>query len=269
MLCCFWWHVLVAQAQEHSGLLTNNEVYSVIFDNPTEYQIFSNREKDSAAIFKLLLASGTEHTESEIELLTYQLDSITSALAAKKANFKTTHKWLKWVFSYTQQNYLRQYEAYKPLYLLLEKGIFNCVSGTAFYATIMEKAGVSYQIKETLYHAYLTVEVDKRSYIIEATLPVYGLKRNKKRLEQYLYLKDEADFIQSITLQQLCALQYYNDAVTNFNKKDYNKAFTYLLRAAMLYDSDRITDLLQITLNYSPKELNKYIPASLAEKLKQ
>jgi hypothetical protein len=259
----------VAQAQEHSGLLMNDEVYSIIFDNPTEYQIFKNKEKDSTAILKLLVASGTQYNEKEIAEIVYQLDSITSALAAKRGEFKNPKKWLRWVFSYSQENYLRHYEAYQPLSLLLTKGIFNCVSGTAFYAIVMKKAGVSYQIKETLYHAYLTVQLDKKSYIIESTLPIYGLKRNIKHLERHLYVSNEQDFIQPITLQQLCALQYYNDAVTNFNAKDYNKAFTCLVRAGMLYDSERVTNLLQLTLSCSPKDLNKYIPASLAQKLRQ
>jgi hypothetical protein len=70
-------------------------------------------------------------------------------------------------------------------------------------------------------------------------------------------------FLKVITFQQLCGLQYYNQAVVHFNRRNFNSSLSFLQKAAELYpESDRVNNLIEAARSQNP-EVGPYSPASM------
>lgn len=137
---------------------------------------------------------------------------------------------------------------------LFTKGNYNCVSGTALYASVLKQLGYSPKIFETRYHIFLLVWLDNSARILfEATDPINGFVDDDIKIsnciKEYLYREQEtinqqltlsAPFNDKLILnivsqKQLAGLQYYNLAVQLINKENYFDAFRMLKKATLLY----------------------------------
>lgn len=192
-----------------------------------------------------------------------ELQAFCAELRRQKADFKTPKKYLKMVFQKIHRKYLRYYENYSLLGETFAKGSYDCVSGTALYALVLQELGFAYQIKESPYHAYLVVNLDDaETILLESTNPIGGLIEGKELIaeteEKYRRqtpLKNDiplSHFTRDITLKQLAGLHYYNEAVTYFNRQDYKVARKILQKALVLYAEDRIYTLLQVSESFLP-----------------
>jgi|GEM_PF-859769 len=196
------------------------------------------------------------------------LETFTSALNSKRKRFKSDHNFIRFVFRKTHAKYLRSYVMYGSFNELFYSGKYNCLTGTALYAFILDKMGFDVRIFETQYHSFLTiVDAHKAEFLIEATDPFSGLVEGEvnvqKRMDEYqkreLDLKLESNIISfpayaiidSIDFKELAGLHYFNLAVVYFNKAEYVKSLSYLTKAEMLYpDSQRVKDFISFTTQY-------------------
>lgn len=196
------------------------------------------------------------------------LETFTSALVNSKKRFKSNHNFIRFVFRKTHAKYLRAYVKYGSFNELFYSGKYNCLTGTALYAFILNKMEFDVRIFETQYHSFLTiVEAHKAEFLIEATDPFSGLVEGavnvQKRIDEYQKkerdLKLESNIISfpahtiidSIDFKELAGLHYFNLAVVYFNKAEYEKSLSHLTKAEILYpDSQRVKDFISFTTQY-------------------
>ncbi len=106
---------------------------------------------------------------------------------------------------------------------MVDKGEYDCVTGTIVYALILDKLNIEYEILEFPYHVLIVLNIDGKDIMLEATDPYYGFVTEEKdyleRIEFYKNQSQENAFLRKIDLKQLAGLYYYNQAVEEYNSK--------------------------------------------------
>ena len=185
-------------------------------------------------------------------------------LATKQAHGTSDARFLKQIFYSVHKKILGTYEQYVTFDALFQnEQKYDCVTGTALYALILDHFGFDYDIHETDYHVYLVAYAQEKRFLFEATDPIYGFSSNSDEIDQRMnlvnlksetiikdYLKgigSEDEALQNIkiidnivTLSQLSGLHYYNQGLKYFNKGNYKKAFQMSIKAQGIYPSQRI-----------------------------
>ena len=141
----------------------------------------------------------------------------------------------------------------------MKTGTYDCISGTALYALVLEGLNIPYKIWEMDYHAYLTVEVDGATIVFEATDPVHGFITQPKQVEAHLNLykfaaqtfkqanhQPETLIHRPVTLKQLVGLQLYNRAIKALLDQRAEEAQCYAQQALAYYPAPRIKLLLTL-----------------------
>jgi hypothetical protein len=183
---------------------------------------------------------------------------------AKRKGQKDDRQFLKYVFSKTHQRYLRTYSNYAAFNAINERGVYNCLTGTALYALLLKDLGYNFKIVETNYHIFLVVNTDAGKILFEATDPVKGFIADQQAVEKRIaryqsdqFVKDEADnnyylysfkLFNEVSLDQMLGLLYYNEAIQAFNNHQLQDAVVDLDNATALYNSPRITEFSKIIL---------------------
>jgi hypothetical protein len=177
---------------------------------------------------------------------------------------------LKLVFDQGRREFLHSYDKNYPQFSsLFTEGRYNCVTGTAMYAWVLLRMGYDIKIHETALHAYLTIHTGENVYLMDATDPANGFVAGAVNVgkRELWYTGNELQkgltFQKVITFQQLCGLQYYNQAVVHFNRRNYNSSLSFLQKAAELYpESDRVISLTESARGQNT-EVVSYSPASM------
>ncbi len=186
-----------------------------------------------------------------------EIQTLLQEWSARREKYKKEAKFLKKIFGLIHRKYLKRYRQYSTLREVFEKKNYDCVSGTSLYALVFEYLGQSYQIKETPFHTYLILNLENsKRILIESTSPRLGWVRNEnqiREMEHYFTWLDHQEFYgetlvfnRTITLRQLAGLQYYNQAVDFYNRKEFEQAKQYLRQATRLYETKRIKRLAKL-----------------------
>jgi len=178
------------------------------------------------------------------------------------------------IFYKTHRKMLKHYQKYSAVQDLLNKGNYDCVSGSLLYAFILDRYGIDYTITETDFHVFLTVHFNEQPIIFEVTDPLYGFIKDDKEVASYLaqyapdnnslglssaleignknYINSEGNTIYNqISVEQLYALQHYNSGIWALNQQHYAQALNQLRLAHHIYPSERISAVLEITKSLS------------------
>lgn len=214
------------------------------------------------------LIDSTFYHRIKAELTLYSLE-----LEARRTKVKSDLTYLSYVFHRIHKKYLRNYDYPGAFTGIFNKGRYNCVTGAALYASVLEQLGYTYQLYETRFHVFLTVRSrDARQVMYETTDPLNGFISNENEIQKRInaYLENERlqlektealtppfdtkPLLNKITLRELAGLHYYNLAVSAINKCDSVAAKNALLKAQILYpQSVRIQHLLDYaTLTATP-----------------
>src|SRR5688572_10880329 len=117
------------------------------------------------------------------------IEHFMTKLSAKKGTFKSEKIFLGYVFTKTHQRFLKEFQEYATFQQTLTKGRYNCLTGTALYALILEHLHLRYQIIETNHHIFLLAETKDGKILFEATDPLNGFVSSdpeiEKRIETY------------------------------------------------------------------------------------
>lgn len=175
-----------------------------------------------------------------------------------------SEKFLKMLFFRSQQYLLDDYNQYASVEELIETGAFDCVSGSFLIAVFLDQYGFDYDIMETSFHVFLTVNVEGEKVVLESTDGFTGFISDKDEVKVYLnnfekeskknplYLNPDQKLVKdllqpsiyrAINLQQLKGLELFNRAIFYNNQKEYETAFKKIKEAEILYPSERITAL--------------------------
>ncbi len=178
-------------------------------------------------------------------------------LRAKRKKYRRPVSFLRHLFYYVHRKHLKHYQKYSGLVDVGARGTYDCVTGTALYALLLDRLDIPYQIWEMDHHAYLTVIVDGKAVVFEATNPVSGFITKSDQVAMHCSGYQEAarafkkahgqyDSLihRSITLKQLIGLQFYNRALKAFADKKPREARRYTQQALDYYPAPRIKRLL-------------------------
>ena len=182
-----------------------------------------------------------------------------------KGEEKNTIKFCRALFNKTRQEFLRDYAQYASFGETLSKGKYNCLTGTALYAMLLERFNFEYTIIETNYHIFLVAYTREGRVLFEATDPLHGFVTDpdeiEKRIQQYKqniiqpaaggkkkYYEYNVSLYQQVSLDQMSALLHYNFSIEAFNQQNFQEAIHHLDKALDLYSSPRITEFSAILL---------------------
>jgi hypothetical protein len=219
----------------------------------------SSGKKDVMHYVKLYSAADQQVITSPAEL-----PAFIDKLESKRDNFKRDKSFVSYLFTKTHQKYLRHYTSYCSFSDLLNEGTYNCLTGTALYALLLDHFNIAYRIIETNYHIFLIAETKEGSILLEATDPANGFVDNdteiQKRIATYRanilqrpvaskhYYNFNFDLYNEVTLDQVLGLLYYNYAIVTYNKQELVPTISYLDKAVTLYHSARVEEFSRIVL---------------------
>ena len=183
----------------------------------------------------------------------------------QKGEAKNTLKFCRTLFHKTRQEFLRDYTQYASFGETLAKGKYNCLTGTALYAMLLEHFNLEYKIIETNYHIFLLAYTQEGKVLFEATDPVRGFVTNpaeiERRMQQYKqniiqpaergdkkYYEYNVSLYQQVRLDQMGGLLHYNLSIEAYNHQNFQEAINHLDKAVALYSSPRITEFSAILL---------------------
>lgn len=188
-------------------------------------------------------------------------------LEEKREIIKKDLNFLRYLFAKTHAKFLKNYREYTSFAELLNNGYYNCLTGTALYALLLEHFHYDFNIIETNYHIFIEVTLDKRIILFETTDPIDGFVVDSKevyhrlayyrenRLAEQPYsrrsqnaYKFSFDLFRYVSLDELTGLLYYNLAVDAFNHQNIRESIVFLNKAKTCYKSPRLKELAQITL---------------------
>lgn len=208
-------------------------------------------------ILDLRAADGSNHAVPDLTKFVARLE--------EKESSKNSLKFCRVLFQKVRQEFLRQYTQYASFTETLSKGRYNCLTGTALYAILLDHFGFEYTIIETNYHIFLLTSTPEGSVLFEATDPVNGFVTNQadieKRIQQYKqntiqqtagnnkkYYEYNVSLYQQVDLSQIAGLLHYNFSIEAYNKQNFETAIQHLDHALNLYHSPRITEFASILL---------------------
>lgn len=146
------------------------------------------------------------------------------------------------LFRHTQKNLLKEYRAYSRWRDLLERGAFDCVTGSMVYAYLLGQAGIPYEIIEAPHHVFVKVQLGSEEIVLEST-DKNGFLEFERDIVEHARFYAEGGQLHSISFVQLIALYYYNQAANAFNYGKWETARRYIYEADLLYPSVRIRTL--------------------------
>lgn len=214
----------------------------------------------------LFIRSEFDNLDAE-EVKSYEerYDALVNKLKEKQKTSKSDALFLKHVFYTVHRKMLGKYEQYVTFSEVFKKEKkYDCVTGTALYALILDELNINYQVHETDYHVYLVANAGGKPYLFESTDALAGFAWDPKEIaERQTFVNQEsirinaelalsglasneeaqqsATYIDNVVnLRQLAGLHYYNQALKQFNSNAHREAYKMIIIAQGIYPSQRI-----------------------------
>jgi hypothetical protein len=199
-----------------------------------------------------------------IEGPSLDISDFTSKLEQKHSPGNTI-KFCKLLFNRTRQEFFRRYTQYATFSETLNKGKYNCLTGTALYALLLHHFDIDYTIIETNYHIFLLANTDDGQVLFEATDPIDGFVTDAKQISQRIeiykrntpqglpedgkrYYTFMTELYQPVTLRELQGLLHYNVSTEAYNNQNFSSAINHLDEALDLYNSPRIGEFTTVLM---------------------
>lgn len=208
---------------------------------------------------KSFLSTSSHSSESlkAFEAFVHKLDR-------KRASFKSEQDFIQYIFSKTHNRFLKNYAAYASLEETFENGSYNCLSGTILLSLILNHFNIQHEAIETNYHIFIVVQSSAGKILLEATDPDNGFVNSASEIEERIalykqneiqvdqtdkaYYKFKFELFNSLTLDELRGLLYYNMSVNSFNQQELQKSVQHFVKAQELYTSPRMDEFSQVLI---------------------
>lgn len=239
-----------------------------VFQTPLEKQLFadiaSNKNVDYLSLYLSTPGSASFFRNAKQKIDAYL--SVSDLLRQEEFNSRR----LKKVYSEIHNSFLSKYVDNPTFGELFETGNYNCATATALYSLLLEKASISYNIRETPQHVYLVAAPETHNIVFETTAPgARVMELNEKAKNQYLeYLysnkmisreewntADKNELFKKyffndalISKTELAGILYYNAAVNAMEKEHMKEAYVNFEKAYFLYPCQKIRYFVMISL---------------------
>jgi hypothetical protein len=205
-------------------------------------------------------------------------------LEARRSDFKEDRTFLHYIFTKSHKEFLRNFTTQASFTEMFESGNYNCLTGTAMYALLLERFQMDYTIIETNYHIFILVTTEKGEVLLEATDPVRGFitgaREIDSKIEQYKrnelqgrssdkkYFQYSFKLYNEVKLEQMLGLIHYNIAIQKYDGNEFQSAIAHLDQALDLYNSPRIEEFSRvITLTVAESSLSSSMKEYYIRKL--
>jgi hypothetical protein len=218
-------------------------------ERPTRETVLAKQE------FSALMRVDPQAVQADINRHYGELNIFLAHLRKKQQRYRSEKRFLSYFFYKVHRKFLKQYRPHTTFHELLEEGSYDCVTGTALYALLLDALGISYQVSEFPFHVYLRVVTTRAdTFLIESTDPLEGWVTNsaeqKRRFVLYSqvteqeseeYFQYDFTIVETIDLSQLVGLSYFNEAVAKYNQRNIRQAVRLLSQAERWYASPRMS----------------------------
>lgn len=204
------------------------------------------------------------------EINSRRLMSLLRKLEQKQQKSGNTAAFVNYLFDKVRLQFLREYTGYATFSETLASGTYNCLTGTAVCALLLEHFKIPYTIIETNYHIFVIATVAHDRILLETTDPDRGFVRGddsiESRIREYRkalptitsqdksHYQYNADLYNEVSLDELTGLLYFNRAIVAYNNHDLPMAIDNLAKSVARYQSPRTTEfaaILHITVAQS------------------
>ncbi|QOI96636.1 MAG: hypothetical protein HRU69_03650 [Flammeovirgaceae bacterium] len=187
-------------------------------------------------------------------------------LQGKHHKFRSESAFVRHIFTSTHRKFLKHFNAQATFGLLFKDGSYNCLTGTILYSLILSDFNIRHQVIETNYHIFILVNTEVGELLLEATDPINGLvigaDEISKRMraykataptlttaaDDYMHYDFSFDLFDTVTIEELAGLLYYNLAIEAYNKQNLAQAVFYLNESISRYSSPRIEEMARLLL---------------------
>lgn len=248
-------------------LIVSKPVYHSEFEKKYLGEFFASKKLNS---LELSLSLDSTMSENKRDQILSTLNNYLSSIEDKVSKEKDDAKKIKLIFSATNKEFFKKYSLDISFDKLFSTGEFNCVTGSLMYAHILQHFNIPYLIKELPTHVFLVAFPTTFSIPVESTdqgmryyIPDEKTKQNYAQFlvdskiataeelaasgveglfNKYYYSHKD------ISLQQLLGLQYYNAGISLSNNKNFNASLHQFEKAYMLYPSEKMKYMIQMSL---------------------
>lgn len=204
-------------------------------------------------------------TDTSVKPNTDAFSTFLYQLEKKESSFKHEKDFLRHVFLKTHQKFLKNYSAYASFGELLEKGKYNCLTGTALYAILLDHFQIEYSVIETNYHIFILAKADGETILLETTDPLNGFVYKQEDIDERLTsyrnnalqrtdvtkgVRYEFSFNlwEGVSLTELKGLLYFNHAVEAYNQQKLEASVSLLILAGKYRPSERIQEFSSVVM---------------------
>ena len=220
-------------------------------------EIFANtKPANTSPIYSFLQTDEASTADlKEYEFFLTQLEK-------KKSQYAKEKDFLRHLFIKTHQKFLKEYQTESSFGEIFNTGKYNCLTGTALYALLLDHFHLNYTIIEVNYHIFIVVKIDGEELLIEATDPKEGFIEDSKKVADQLKkyqntsrLADDEGTVKyefsfnlwnAVSLEELAGLLYFNKAVHAYNSQNIAQAVSFLTKAGEYGTSPRIEEFSAI-----------------------
>jgi tetratricopeptide (TPR) repeat protein len=229
------------------------------FSSKLESQCFTHfnasKKIDTFAFFLTLdTLIATEQVAEKRHQLNLFLKELEQKISKKHPS---TKKIVDIIFEETHKKFLKKYEENTSFDNIFKNGQYNCVTASALIMQVLKHFSIDYLIKETPNHIYLIADPKNSGILVESTDPQRGFfapnDKFKSRFVGYLLEQKivaewevEEKGVESIfdkyfykndniTVEELCAIHYFNAALEQREQKDYRRAYATIEKSMFLF----------------------------------
>ncbi len=186
-----------------------------------------------------------------------------SRLESRRAQAKDDKAFIHHVFVKAHQRFFREFEEYSSFADLVSTGKYNCLSGTALFALLLDHFVIDHRIIETNHHIFILAQTNEGSVLLETTDPEKGFigdpgaiarkiseyqnvrqeKMENSKIYRFQYPRVHMD---TVSLTGILGLFHYNHSIEALNEGDFKKAIAHLHHAFLLHRSEKLETYLDL-----------------------
>jgi hypothetical protein len=247
----------------------NAQEQFIIYNNDAERLALKSTNSPADCIKAALLA---DVSSDEANKIISNLDNALKALGQELGNIQQADKRLKAITNKLKAVFLKNYDNSATFSSMLVNGNYRDVGASVLYAYALEQYKIPYQIKETQTYIYVAAYPETYNITLETTDPqkeYITVTDQGKQIIVNLLVKlkyvDEDDVNKigvqqayndffykesmALSLKDATGFLYYNKAAENLDAEKYERAYSNILKAQILYPAKRVEFLRKIILN--------------------